>query len=119
VTGVGAPRAKRRRRPASADGIVDGLARKSVRLLEADGILDALGGGSRLAVVGPVARLGGEGPFVRLAFRVDDHGRLLVGYAASRDPGGPWSHAEGEFEPFTIRAHGYYQRYIKRLAPVD
>ena len=84
-------------------------------MLWQDGVLDALGGSEDLAVTGPVGRLGMSGPFARLAFCIDDEHRLSVGYAIGDGTNGPWRRTGGEFEPFTLRAYGYFRRYIRRL----
>jgi hypothetical protein len=87
-------------------------------VLEAQGVIAALEAGSQLVVTGRVARLALDGPFVRMAFRVDED-RLGVGYAVGEGIDGPWTEDGGEFEPFTLRAHGYYTRFLKRLRPAE
>lgn len=115
---MGAPRTKRHGLPLELGSVLSGLSRKSIRALGQDGVLDALGEGGNLAVTGPVARLGSSGPFVRLAFCVDSEHRLTVGYAVGEGMDGPWNRVGGEFEPFTLRAYGYFRRYIRRLPQV-
>ena len=114
---MGAPRTKRHGLPSKLESLLDGLSRKSIRILWQDGVLDALGEGVDLAVTGPVGRRGISGPFVRLAFCVDSQHRLSVGYAVGEGTNGPWTRVGGEFEPFTLRSYGYFRRYIRRLPP--
>jgi hypothetical protein len=98
--------------PGRLGPVLEGLSRKSVRLLEKGGVLDALAEGGELAVIGPAVRLGASGTLGRLAFSIDRENRLHVGYAVAEQADGPWRRAE--FEPFTLRAYGYYVRYLKR-----
>ena len=98
--------------------VLGGLSRKSIRLLERDGILERLRGGATLVVTGPVACLGNPGPFARLAFCIDAEKRLNIGYAVGEGPGGPWVDVGGEFEVFSLRTYGYYTSYLKRLPPI-
>lgn len=90
-----------------------------MRLLEEEGVLDQLGKGANLVVTGRVACLGTAGPFARVAFCLDDDNRLNVGYAVGDGAHGPWAAEGGEFEPFTLRAHGYYVRYLKRFPTLE
>ena len=115
---MGAPKTKRRGRSTGFDSVLEGMSRKSIRLLEQDGILEQLRRGATLVVTGPVARLRTPGPFVRLAFCIDAENRLNIGYAVGEGPGGPWVDAGGEFELFSLRTYGYYTRYLKRLPPI-
>lgn len=112
---MGAPRTRRHGVPPDLGPALEGLSRKSIRVLGQDGVLDALGEGGEVAVRGPVGRLGLSGPFARLAFCLDSHNRLSVGYAVAERTDGPWKRAGGEFEPFTLRGYGYFKRYIRRL----
>ena len=82
---------------------------KSARLLDGWGIERTLAGGAKLALVGLTYELG-DGRVTRVAFHRDDEQRLCVGYAVERD--GHWEIEESE--PFSTRALGYYQRYIRR-----
>jgi hypothetical protein len=94
--------------------VLEGLSRKSIRLLEKDGVLDTLAEGGELAVTGPAVLLGASGTLGRLAFSIEPENRLHVGYAVAERAEGPWRRAGGEFEPFSMRAYGYYVRYLKR-----
>ena len=116
---MGAPRSKRQRQSRGLGPALQGLSRKSLRFLEEDGILDLLAAGKDLAVTDRVVRLGASGPFARLAFRVDSDRRLNVGYVLGTAADGPWTDVGGEFEPFTLRAYGYYVRYLKRASAID
>ena len=116
---MGAPRTKRHGLPSELGRLLEGLSRKSIRILWQDGVLDALREGGELAVTGPVGRLGISGPFARLAFCIDGQHRLSVGYAVGEGAKGPWRRAGGEFEPFSLRSYGYFRRYIRRLPPAS
>jgi hypothetical protein len=111
---VGGPKTKRHGAPPALTTALTGLSRKSVRLLEREGLLDALDAGRDVAVSGQVVQLGDGGPYARLAFCLDPAGRLCVGYAVSEGIDGPWRREGGEFEPFNQRTHGYWVRYLKR-----
>ena len=85
---------------------------KSERLLKQLGVAKAFERGETLVLVGPTYELRkNSGIRVRLAFLHDDEGRLCVGYAS--DDGGDWQPVESE--PFSRRAHGYYERRLKRI----
>ena len=85
---------------------------KSERLLKQLGVAKAFERGETLVLVGPTYELRkNPGVRVRLAFLHDDEGRLCVGYAS--DDGGDWQPVESE--PFSRRAHGYYERRLKRI----
>ena len=87
------------------------LSVKSERILKQLGVTRAFEQGETLVLVGPTYALRKDpGIKVRLAFLHDDEGRLCVGYAS--DDGGEWQAVESE--PFSLRALGYYQRYLKR-----
>jgi hypothetical protein len=98
---------------------LEGLSQKSRRLLEDRGVTAVLATGCDVAVTGRPARLGPEGPYARLAFRLDPGDRLRVGFAVSDGLDGPWTAEGGEFEPFTLRTYGYYRRYIQRHRPIE
>ena len=88
------------------------LSAKSERLLKRLGVAKAFERGDTLVLVGPTYELRkNPGIRVRLAFLHDDEGRLCVGYAS--DDGGDWQPLESE--PFSRRAHGYYERRLKRI----
>jgi len=88
------------------------LSAKSARLLKQLGIAKEFERGETLVLVGPTYELRKHpGIHVRLAFLHDDEGRLCVGYAS--DDGGVWQPVESE--PFSRRAHGYYERRLKRI----
>ena len=88
------------------------LSAKSERILTQLGVAKAFARGETLVLVGPTYELRkNPGIRVRLAFLHDDEGRLCVGYAS--DDGGDWQPVESE--PFSRRAHGYYERRLKRI----
>ena len=88
------------------------LSAKSERLLKQLGVAKAFERGDTLVLVGPTYELRKQpGIRVRLAFLHDGEGRLCVGYAS--DDGGDWQPVESE--PFSRRAHGYYERRLKRI----
>jgi hypothetical protein len=88
------------------------LSAKSERILTQLGVAKAFARGETLVLVGPTYELRkNPGIHVRLAFLHDDEGRLCVGYAS--DDGGDWQPVESE--PFSRRAHGYYERRLKRI----
>src|SRR5512147_1942237 len=88
------------------------LSIKSERILRELGVAKAFERGETLVLVGPTYELRkNPGIHVRLAFLHDDEGRLCVGYAS--DDGGNWQPVESE--PFSRRAHGYYERRLKRI----
>ncbi|MFI5396549.1 MAG: hypothetical protein ACHQ9S_13530 [Candidatus Binatia bacterium] len=90
------------------------LSVKSQRLLKDLGVITAFEHGEQLVLVGRTYELRKDpGVRVRLAFLHDPDGRLCVGYAEDSDG---W-HAV-EFEPFSLRAFGYYQRRVKRIGDV-
>jgi hypothetical protein len=85
---------------------------KSQRILDQLGVPAALARGEALVLVGPTYTLRKEpSTTVRLAFLRDEDRRLCVGYA--RNDGSVW--AAVEFEPFSLRALGYYERRLKRV----
>lgn len=84
---------------------------KSQRILQDLGVPRAFERGEQLVLVGPTYELRKDpGIKVRLAFLHDADGQLCVGYA--HDSGG-WQAVE--FEPFSLRALGYYERRLKRI----
>jgi hypothetical protein len=90
------------------------LSVKSQRMLKALGVPGAFERGEQLVLVGRTYELRKDpGIKVRLAFLHDADARLCVGYAEDRNG---W-HAV-EFEPFSLRALGYYQRRVKRIGDV-
>ena len=84
------------------------LSLKSQRWLRDARIEDALAAGETLVRIGPSYRLR-DGRLAILAFARDDEQRLCVGYAV--DDGG-WTMIESE--PFSARALGYYERWLRR-----
>jgi hypothetical protein len=90
------------------------LSVKSQRTLKGLGVLGALERGEQLVLVGRTYELRKEpGVKIRLAFLHDADARLCVGYAEDRNG---WQAVE--FEPFSMRALGYYQRRVKRIGDV-
>ena len=89
---------------------------KSRRLLARRGVTGALAEGRALALSGRprlIEKRDGERITASLAFYLDAaQEKIYVGYAVER--GGRWSVEEGEFEPFTQRALGYYRRFLER-----
>jgi hypothetical protein len=84
---------------------------KSQRILRDLGVPRAFERGEQLVLVGPTYELRKDpGIKVRLAFLHDADGKLCVGYA---DDGDGWQAVE--FEPFSLRALGYYERRLKRI----
>ncbi|HVO25766.1 MAG TPA: hypothetical protein VMW56_19280 [Candidatus Margulisiibacteriota bacterium] len=89
------------------------LSAKSERILQQLGVAKAFERGETLVLVGPYYELRKDpGIKVRLAFLHGDDGRLCVGYAS--DDGGEWHAVESE--PFSLRALGYWERRLKRIA---
>lgn len=85
---------------------------KSQRLLRQFGVPDAFARGESRVLAGPVYELRRDpGIRVRLLFLRDEDGALCVGYAS--DAEGDWQPVE--FEPFSQRALGYYERRLKRI----
>ena len=75
------------------------------------GVMRALDRGETLVLVGPTYELRKDpGIKVRMAFLRGDDGQLCIGYAHDDDGWRPV-----EFEPFSLRALGYYQRRLKRI----
>ena len=85
---------------------------KGERILDELGVRAALAEGDTLVLRGAEYELRKQ-PTVRvqLAFLLDDERRISVGYARSED--GDWEVVE--YEPFSMRALGYYQRRLKRI----
>jgi hypothetical protein len=93
----------------------DRLSVKAQRVLTQLGVLDALRRGESLVLAGcTYARRKQPEGRVRLAFQRDDEGRLCVGYAS--DESGSWQSVDAE--PFSMRALGYYRRWLKRVGDV-
>lgn len=118
---MGAPRTKRRATSGRAGhagplaGALGGLSRKSIRLLEDEGVIERLVERPGLVVTGPAAHVGATGDFARLAFWIDGDDRLNVGLARAVGPEGPWTPSDEDCEPFTLRSYGYFRRYVQRL----
>ena len=88
---------------------------KSQRLLKQLGVIDTLARGHPIALVGTVYELRKEATtHVRVVFLYDEEKRLCVGYASNAT--GRWEPVE--FEPFSMRALGYYERRLKRIGEV-
>ncbi len=86
---------------------------KAQRFLDKLGVPAAFARGETLVLAGPLYELVKDpGIHVRLAFLRDDEGRLCVGYAS--DDGGDWRAVDSE--PLSMRALGYYERRLKRIA---
>lgn len=87
---------------------------KAERLLERLGVMKALERGENLVLVGPTYELRKDpGIRVRMAFLRGSEGQLCVGYANDEEGWQPV-----EFEPFSLRALGYYERRLKRIGDV-
>ena len=87
------------------------LSSKSQRLLRELGVLPVLDRGEPFVLVGPTYELRKDpGVKARMSFLRTD-GQLCVGYAD--DAEGEWR--VSEYEPFSRRAFGYYQRRLKRI----
>lgn len=87
---------------------------KAERVLRRLGVTKALARGQTLALAGPIYELRKDpGIKVRLAFVRGGDGQLCIGYASDEDG---WRAVE--FEPFSLRALGYYQRRLKRIGEV-
>jgi hypothetical protein len=84
------------------------LSVKSQRLLQSHRLDEAFEAGAALVAVGRIYHLN-SGERATLAFSRDDQEQTLVGYAVDR---GGWTMVESE--PFSARALGYYQRWLKR-----
>jgi hypothetical protein len=84
------------------------LSVKSQRWLRAARIEESLAAGETLVPIGRRYRLR-DGQLATLAFARDDEHRLCVGYAVDE---GEWVMVESE--PFSARALGYYERWLKR-----
>jgi hypothetical protein len=83
---------------------------KSDRLLDQLGVWKRLQRGEKLVVVGPTYELfTAEDSTAALAFTCEGES-LYVGYAVVRE--GRWEAAE--LEPYSLRALGYWQRWLKR-----
>lgn len=81
-------------------------------MLAALGVQAALDAGDELVFTGPVYELRKEpGIHVRLVFLRDEEKRIAVGYARREDK--DWTPVE--YEPFSMRALGYYERRLKRI----
>ena len=89
------------------------LSTKSLRWLRDAGIEEALARGDTLVRVGRTYRLR-DGQLATLAFVRDDEQRLCVGYAVDE---GEWVMVESE--PFSSRALGYYERWLKRHREIN
>jgi hypothetical protein len=89
------------------------LSAKSLRWLRDAGVERALAAGQSLVAVGRTYRLR-DGQLATLAFTRDDEQRLCVGYAVNE---GEWVMVE--CEPFSARALGYYERWLKRHREVE
>lgn len=87
----------------------DNLSVKSRRLLDRWGVTKELAEGAGVVAVGPAYRFE-HGSLVRLAFVRDQEGRLCVGCAL--EGAGGWEMQE--FEPYSARTLGYYQRHLRR-----
>jgi hypothetical protein len=89
---------------------------KSDRTLQQLGVLPRLRAGERVVPVGKTFALRGrEGEFASLVFAFDGD-TLAVGYATRH--GESWT--VEELEPYSLRALGYWQRWLKRHGePVD
>jgi hypothetical protein len=91
------------------------LSAKSERILKELGVAEGFERGDTLVLTGPTYELRKDpGVCARLAFLYDDEHRLCIGYA--RDDDGEWRVVE--YEPFSLRALGYYQRHLKRKGDV-
>ncbi len=87
---------------------------KAERLLKRLGVVQAFERGETLVLVGPTYELRKDpGLKVRMAFLRDGDGHVCVGYAHDEDG---WQAVE--FEPFSLRALGYYERRLKRIGDV-
>jgi hypothetical protein len=87
---------------------------KAERILKRLGVMNALDRGEVLVLVGPTYELRKDpGIRVRMAFLRGSDGELCIGYANDEDGWQPI-----EFEPFSLRALGYYQRRLKRIGEV-
>jgi len=87
---------------------------KAERVLQRFGVMRALDRGERLVLVGPTYELRkNPGIKVRMTFLRDRDGQLCIGYANDEDGWQPV-----EYEPFSLRALGYYQRRLKRIGAV-
>jgi len=83
---------------------------KSDRLLDQLGVWKRLQQGEKVVVVGPTYELiTAEDPIAALAFTCEGE-RLYVGFAVVRE--GQWEAVE--LEPYSLRALGYWQRWLKR-----
>ena len=83
---------------------------KARRLLDHLGVSDAMKRGAQRIAVGPLFELRREpGIFVRLMFE-RDAGELNIGYVKLDGP--EWEVVESEI--FSLRALGYYERWLKR-----
>ncbi|HVN86388.1 MAG TPA: hypothetical protein VMW17_16260 [Candidatus Binatia bacterium] len=89
------------------------LSVKSQRWLRDAHIEEALAAGETLVPVGKQYRLR-DGQLATLVFHRDDEQRLCVGYAVDE---GEWVIVESE--PFSARALGYYERWLKRHREVE
>lgn len=84
---------------------------KAERALQRLGVMRAFERGEQLVLVGPTYELRKDpGIKIRMVFLRDHAGQLCVGYADDDDG---WRAVE--FEPFSLRALGYYQRRLKRI----
>ena len=99
------------KRGGRADGSL--LSIKSRRWLRQERIEESLAAGDTVVTVGHNYRLR-DGQVARLAFIRDAEGRICVGYAVDE---GDWVMVEDE--PFSQRALGYYQRWLKRHGAVE
>ena len=91
------------------------LSSKSQRILQELGVLRALDRGESLVLVGPTYELRKDpGVQARMSVLRSADGQVCVGYAD--DAEGEWRVAE--YEPFSRRAFGYYQRRLKRIGNV-
>jgi hypothetical protein len=87
---------------------------KAERVLQRLGVMRAFERGEQLVLVGPTYELRKDpGIKARMVFLRDRDGQLCIGYANDDDGWQPV-----EFEPFSLRALGYYQRRLKRIGAV-
>ncbi len=84
---------------------------KAERVLKRLGVMSALDRGETLVLVGPTYELRKDrGSRSVWPFCVAMRGSCGIGYAHDDDGWRPV-----EFEPFSLRALGYYQRRLKRI----
>ncbi len=91
------------------------LSSKSQRILQELGVFRAFDRGESLVLVGPTYELRKDpGVRARMSFLRSPEGQVCIGYAD--DSEGEWRVVE--YEPFSRRALGYYQRRLKRIGDV-